>query len=199
MSWLSEQVLEAELVQLRPLLEADKPALVAAAADGRLWELWYTQVPSVDTVDAYVDFALSEQAAGRALPFAVVERASGEVIGTTRLCNAEPANRRLELGYTWYASRVQRSAINTQCKLLLLGHAFEQLSAVAVELRTHWHNRASRTAIARLGAKQDGVLRNHRVDPDGALRDTVVFSILDSEWPTVRKSLQFKLARRAAD
>lgn len=199
MGWLTELELQTELVLLRPLREADKPALVAAAADGRLWEIWYTQVPSAETVDAYVDYALSEQAAGRALPFAVVEKASGEVIGTTRFCNADTANKRLEVGYTWYASRVQRSAINSQCKLALLGHAFEQLGAIAVELRTHWHNQASRAAIARLGAKQDGVLRNHRRDPDGALRDTVVFSILDSEWPTVRKSLQFKLARRAAD
>lgn len=199
MSWLTELVLETELVQLRPLRAADKTQLVAAAADGRLWELWYTQVPSAETVDAYVDYALSEQAAGRALPFVVVEKTSGEVIGTTRLCNADTANKRLEIGYTWYASRVQRSAINSQCKLALLAHAFEQLGAIAVEFRTHWHNQASRAAIARLGAKQDGVLRSHRLDPDGALRDTVVFSILDSEWPTVRKSLQFKLARRAAD
>lgn len=199
MSWFTELVLETELVQLRPLRAADKTQLVAAAADGRLWELWYTQVPSAETVDAYVDYALSEQAAGRALPFVVVEKASGEVIGTTRLCNADTANKRLEIGYTWYAGRVQRSAINSQCKLALLAHAFEQLGAIAVEFRTHWHNQASRAAIARLGAKQDGVLRSHRLDPDGALRDTVVFSILDSEWPTVRKSLQFKLARRAAD
>tara|TARA_B110000211_G_C13970474_1_gene504755 strand:- start:749 stop:1066 length:318 start_codon:yes stop_codon:yes gene_type:complete len=104
----------------------------------------------------------------------------------------------LEIGYTWYASRVQRSAVNTQCKLALLTHAFEQLGAIAVEFRTHWHNQASRAAIARLGAKQDGVLRNHRLEPDGARRDTVVFSILDSEWPSVRKSLQFKLDRRSA-
>lgn len=198
MGWLTELELQTELVLLRPLRAADKPALVAAAADGRLWEIWYTKVPSAETVDAYVDYALSEQAAGRALPFAVVEKASGEVIGTTRFCNADIANKRLEIGYTWYSSRTQRSAINTQCKLALLGHAFEQLGAIAVELRTHWHNQASRAAIARLGAKQDGVLRNHRIDPDGALRDTVVFSIIDSEWPTVRKSLQFKLARRAA-
>lgn len=198
MGWLTELELQTELVLLRPLRDADKPALIAAAADGRLWEIWYTQVPSAETVDAYVNYALSEQAAGRALPFVVVEKASGEVIGTTRLCNADTANKRLEIGYTWYASRVQRSAINSQCKLALLEHAFEQLGAIAVELRTHWHNQASRAAIARLGAKQDGVLRNHRIDADGALRDTVVFSILDSEWPTVRKSLQFKLARRAA-
>jgi N-acetyltransferase len=199
MSWLQEVELHTELLYLRPLRAADKPALLEAAADGRLWELWYTQVPGIDTLDVYVDYALSEQAAGRALPFAVVEKSSGKVIGTTRYCNAEPANRRLEIGYTWYASRVQRSAINTQCKLALLQHAFEQLDAIAVEFRTHWHNQASRAAIARLGAKQDGVLRNHRLEPDGARRDTVVFSILDNEWPSVRKSLQFKLDRRAAD
>lgn len=198
MSWFDEVILETDLVQLRPLRAADSSALVKAAADGRLWELWYTQVPGTETIDDYMGYALREQAAGRALPFVVVERSSGEVIGTTRYCNAEPESRRLEIGYTWYASRVQRSAVNTQCKLALLTHAFEQLGAIAVEFRTHWHNQASRAAIARLGAKQDGVLRNHRLEPDGARRDTVVFSILDSEWPSVRKSLQFKLDRRSA-
>ena len=198
MSWLNEVVLETDLVQLRPLRAADRTALVKAAADGRLWELWYTQVPDAETIEMYLESALQEQLAGRALAFSVIERSSGEVIGTTRYCNAEPANRRLEIGYTWYASRVQRSAVNTQCKLALLTHAFEQLGAIAVEFRTHWHNHASRAAIARLGAKQDGVLRNHRLEPDGARRDTVVFSILDSEWPSVRKSLQFKLDRHAA-
>ncbi|MEH6566806.1 MAG: GNAT family protein [Halopseudomonas sp.] len=198
MSWLNELELQTDLVTLRPLRASDKPALLEAASDGRLWELWYTQVPNAETLDDYVNYAFSEQAAGRALPFAVVEKTSGQVIGTTRYCNADVANRRLEVGYTWYASRVQRSAINTQCKLALLQHAFEQLGAIAVEFRTHWHNQASRAAIARLGAKQDGVLRNHRLEPDGARRDTVVFSILDSEWPSVRKSLQFKLDRRAA-
>ena len=193
--WLQEVALETELALLRPLHADDADALVAAASDGRLWELWYTQVPDADSVASYVAEALREQQFGRALPFVVVERASGQVVGTTRYCHADAANRRLEIGYTWYASRCQRTALNTQCKLALLQQAFEVLGCVAVEFRTHWHNHQSRAAIARLGAKQDGVLRNHRLEPDGARRDTVVFSILDSEWPSVRKSLLHRLAR----
>lgn len=193
--WLQEVALETELALLRPLHADDADALVAAASDGRLWELWYTQVPDADSVASYVAEALREQQLGRALPFVVVERASGQVVGTTRYCHADAANRRLEIGYTWYASRCQRTALNTQCKLALLQQAFEVLGCVAVEFRTHWHNHQSRAAIARLGAKQDGVLRNHRLEPDGARRDTVVFSILDSEWPSVRKSLLHRLAR----
>lgn len=195
--WLQAVVLETELAQLRPLRAEDADALVAAASDGRLWELWYTQVPDAATIEAYVADALREQQLGRALPFAVVERATGRLIGTTRYCNAEATHRRLEIGYTWYAASWQRTALNTQCKLVLLQHAFEMLGCVAVEFRTHWHNQQSRAAIARLGAKQDGVLRNHRLEPDGARRDTVVFSILDSEWPSVRKSLQHRLVRHA--
>ena len=118
-----------------------------------------------------------------------------EIIGSTRYCNAEPASKRVEIGYTWYARSYQKSAVNTECKRLLLTHAFEELDAMAVEFRTHWHNHPSRAAIARLGAKQDGVLRNHRRDADGCYRDTVVFSIINQEWPTVKKGLQFKLNR----
>ncbi len=195
--WLQPLVLETELALLRPLQVEDGPALVTAASDGRLWELWYTQVPDANSVASYVADALQEQQLGRALPFAIIERASGQVVGTTRYCHADAANRRLEIGYTWYASRCQRTALNTQCKLALLQHAFETLGCIAVEFRTHWHNQQSRAAIARLGAKQDGVLRSHRLEPDGARRDTVVFSILDSEWPSVRKSLRHRLARHA--
>lgn len=195
--WLQPLVLETELALLRPLQVEDGPALVSAASDGRLWELWYTQVPDANSVASYVADALQEQQLGRALPFAIIERASGQVVGTTRYCHADAANRRLEIGYTWYASRCQRTALNTQCKLALLQNAFETLGCIAVEFRTHWHNQQSRAAIARLGAKQDGVLRSHRLEPDGARRDTVVFSILDSEWPSVRKSLRHRLARHA--
>lgn len=194
--WFTDIELGAGSVSLRPMVASDAVALVDAAADGQLWELWYTQVPSADTVEQYVSFALAEKAAGRALPFVVLDADSGEVIGSTRYCNAEPEHRRLEIGYTWYASRYQRTPVNSQCKLLLLEHAFEVLGAVAVEFRTHWHNQRSRQAIARLGAKQDGVLRNHRIEADGARRDTVVFSILDSEWPAVAKALRFRLQRR---
>lgn len=195
--WLQPLVLETELALLRPLQVEDGPALVSAASDGRLWELWYTQVPDANSVASYVADALQEQQLGRALPFAIIERASGQVVGTTRYCHADAANRRLEIGYTWYASRCQRTALNTQCKLALLQNAFETLGCIAVEFRTHWHNQQSRAAIARLGAKQDGVLRSHRLEPDGARRDTVLFSILDSEWPSVRKSLRHRLARHA--
>ncbi|WP_203142117.1 GNAT family N-acetyltransferase [Marinobacter mangrovi] len=194
-TWLEDVTLTNQTASLVPMASEHRDALVEAASDGRLWELWFTGAPSADTVDTYIEQALKDKAAGRALPFVVIENASGDVIGATRYCNAEPDNRRVEIGYTWYAQRAQRTAVNTECKQLLLTHAFETLNAIAVEFRTHWHNEASRRAIARLGAKQDGVLRNHRIEPDGAYRDTVVFSILESEWPTVRKSLAFKLAR----
>ena len=129
------------------------------------------------------------------MPFVVRENASGAIIGCTRYLNVEAEHRRLEIGYTWYAKRVQRSAVNTEAKLLLLTHAFETLKCIAVEFRTSWFNHASRAAIARLGAKQDGVLRNHQISPDGVYRDTVVFSILESEWPAVKRHLRFELDR----
>lgn len=195
--WLTDVELLDEEVVLRPLQPDDKAGLIKAASDGRLWELWYTGVPSRETAAAYIQEALANKQVGTALPFVVIDRASGAIIGSTRFCNAEPSHRRLEIGYTWYARRYQRTGVNTQCKLLLLTHAFEQLGAVAVEFRTHWHNQASRNAISRLGAKQDGILRNHRVEPDGARRDTVVFSIIDAEWPSVRKSLKFRQQRQA--
>ena len=140
--------------------------------------------------------ALEEKARGQSFPFAVRDRVSGEIVGCTRICNWESDNRRLEIGYTWYAKRAQRTGINTEAKLLLLTFAFETLDAIAVEFRTHWHNQASRQAIARLGAKQDGVLRNHKILKDGTIRDTVVYSIIDTEWPTVKNSLQFRLRQR---
>ena len=130
-----------------------------------------------------------------AMPFVVTDKASGKIVGCTRYFNVDATNRRLEIGHTWYAKRAQRTAINTECKLLLLTHAFETLRCIGVEFRTHWFNHASRTAIARLGAKQDGVLRNHQLMPDGSRRDTVVFSIVDAEWPAVRAHLAFLLDR----
>jgi RimJ/RimL family protein N-acetyltransferase len=131
-----------------------------------------------------------------AMPFAVRATAGGDVVGSTRYFNVDAANRRLEIGHTWYASGVQRTGVNTECKLLLLAHAFEALRCIAVEFRTHWFNHRSRAAIARLGAKQDGVLRNHQRMPDGSYRDTVVFSIIESEWPAVKRNLQWLLERR---
>lgn len=192
-NWLKEPTLIGDKVQLIPLQLAHKSALLAAANDGKLWKLWYTSAPSETTIDAYLATAMQQAKDGQSIPFAVVDTASGQIIGTTRYCNIEAKHHRLEIGYTWYAKRSQRTGINTEAKYLLLKHAFEVLECLAVEFRTHWHNQASRRAITRLGAKQDGVLRNHRIDASGNLRDTVVFSIIASEWKTVKHSLEFKM------
>ena len=194
--WLKEVQLEGASVRLRPLRTEDRDALLRAAQDGELWRLWFTGVPSEQSVEQYITSALKDQALGLSLAFVVEHKATGKVIGSTRFCNAVAQHRRIEIGYTWYSQSFQKTSVNTQCKQLLLEHAFSSLHAIAVEFRTHWHNHASRTAIARLGAKQDGVLRNHSIEPDGAYRDTVVFSIVESEWPSVRKGLLFKLAQR---
>lgn len=193
--WLKEVELESNSVTLSPLRPEHADALAAAASDGSLWQLWYTSIPTIDSIDDYINEALAEKDQGLALPFVVIDRATGNIIGTTRYCHADIVNQRVEIGFTWYAKTFQRSSVNTECKLLLLTHAFEELGAIAVEFRTHWHNQASRNAIARLGAKQDGVLRNHKKSADGVYRDTVVFSIIDLEWPVVKQSLQHKLAR----
>jgi N-acetyltransferase len=190
---LSPVTLTGELVTLEPLRPDDHDALVAAASDGRLWELWYTSVPSPETMRADIDRKLADPTT---LPFVVRRTGSRAVVGMTTYLNAEPEVPRLEIGATWTAASAQRTGVNTESKLLLLSHAFETLGCRAVEFRTHWHNHQSRTAITRLGAKQDGVLRNHRRLPDGSLRDTVVFSILDTEWPAVRNGLRHRLARR---
>ena len=192
-AWLRPVILEGLRVRLEPLHAAHAPALREAAGDGELWKLWYTSVPTPDGVDEYIEGALADRDSGVALPFAVRD-ASGDIVGSTRYCHAD-ANRRLEIGYTWYAQRAQRTGLNTEAKLLLLGHAFETLDCIAVEFRTNWFNQRSRAAIARLGAKQDGVLRNHMLMPDGSFRDTVVFSIIASEWPAVRRHLRFLLDR----
>lgn len=189
--WLEEKVLKGLRVELHPLAPVHRDPIIEAASDGQLWTLWYTSVPSPDRVDQYIDAALRQKEQGLAMPFVVM--LDGQLIGCTRFCNADNLNQRVEIGYTWYAKRHQRSFVNSECKLVLLTEAFEQKSAIAVELRTHWHNRASRAAIERLGAKQDGVLRQHSRDPDGAFRDTVVYSIIQPEWSTVKKSLLHKL------
>ncbi|MFD2100536.1 GNAT family N-acetyltransferase [Flagellimonas iocasae] len=193
--WLKPTTLEGELVRLEPMHKSHKVDLVFAASDGKLWELWYTTVPSPPNMDSYMDVALSEQNAGKSLPFTVIDKKTNKIIGSTRYLNADSKNRRVEIGATWYAQRVQRTGINTECKYLLLKHAFETLNCIAVEFRTHYHNFPSRNAILRLGAKQEGILRNHRIDEHGNLRDTVLFSILDSEWKTVKTSLEFKMKR----
>ena len=187
--------LQGRHATIEPLGREHEEALRRAAADGELWRLWYTSVARLEKMGDYVASALDMRERLGAMPFVVRDNTSGEVVGCTRYFNVDAANRRLEVGHTWYAKRAQRTAINTECKLLLLGHAFEQLRCIAVEFRTHWFNQASREAIARLGAKQDGVLRNHQISPDGSYRDTVVFSIIESEWPAVRRHLQFLLER----
>lgn len=182
-------------VKLLPLAPAHVPALIEAAGDGELWNLRVTSVPNADTAEAYVERALQDQAQGRALAYVVLD-AQGKVVGSTRCCHIDWSLPRLEIGYTWYAQRVQRTALNTEAKFLLLQQAFERFGCVAVELRTHVQNLRSRTAIERLGAKQDGILRQHLRMPDGHLRDTVVYSILDSEWPEVRATLLQRLGQR---
>ena len=180
---------------LEPLAPEHLEGVRKAAADGGLWRLWYTSVPAPEATQAWFDKALDVRERLGGMTFVVREAASGDIVGSTRYFNVDAPNRRLEIGHTWYAKRAQRTAINTECKLLLLGHAFETLSCIAVEFRTHWFNHASRRAIERLGAKQDGVLRNHQLSPDGSRRDTVVFSILEGEWPAVKTHLRFLLDR----
>lgn len=195
--WLYETTLEGKLVTLAPLKREHTTVLLDAAGDGELWNLWYTSVPSIKTIDDYLDQAFKDQSEGRALLFVVIDNATQKIIGSTRYCNADSTNKRVEIGYTWYAKSFQRTGINTECKYLLLGHAFETLDSIAVEFRTHWHNQASRSAIARLGAKQDGILRNHQKNAEGVYRDTVVFSIIDQEWPCVKKNLEYRMSRPA--
>jgi RimJ/RimL family protein N-acetyltransferase len=192
---LEPVTLAGEEVTLEPLRADHVGALAAAASDGRLWELWYTSVPTPEAMAEDVAARLAARDAGTMLPFTVRRNDTGAVVGATTYCNVEADIPRLEIGYTWTAASAQRSGVNAESKLLLLTHAFEVLGCIAVEFRTHWHNVQSRTAIARLGAKQDGVLRNHRRQPDGSLRDTVVFSITDTEWPAVRNGLRHRLAR----
>ena len=183
-------------VSLEPLRPEHAEALGVAAADGALWQRWYTSVPRPEGVHDYIAAALAAQAAGSVLAFAVRD-ASGTIVGTTRYYDIDRSVPRVSIGYTWYAQRVQRTGLNTEAKLLLLSRAFEALGCVAVALETSWFNHASRTAIARLGAKQDGILRGHRRHADGSVRDTVVFSILDNEWPAVRAHLQSRLSAHA--
>ena len=192
-SWLKDIELKSQTISLIPLSRDHRDALVTAASDGELWNLWFTSVPSEQNVDAYLDKALADKAAGLALPFAVIHNETSNIIGSTRYCNAAKANRNVEIGYTWYAKSHQRTSVNTECKLLLLDHAFKKLDAIAVIFRTHSENNPSRKAISRLGAKQDGILRNNMILPDGNYRDTVVFSVLNTEWPEIKKTLEIKL------
>jgi RimJ/RimL family protein N-acetyltransferase len=189
-AWINPVTLMGSLVKLVPIALEHEQGLIEATQDGSLWELWFTSVPNPDQVHEFISSALDLQQADMAIAFSIVEISTGRILGSTRFCNIDVKNRRLEIGYTWYRKSVQRSGVNTECKLLLLQHAFEQLQCIAVEFRTNWYNLTSRAAIARLGAKQDGVLRQHQLMPDGQYRDTVVFSILNSEWLAVKTQLQ---------
>jgi RimJ/RimL family protein N-acetyltransferase len=178
---------------LEPLSLDHHDALVQATRDGELWKLWYTTVPSPEGMQAEINRRLGLQQAGSMLPWTVRSNATGKIVGMTTYMNIDSENRRVEIGSTWYAKSAQRTALNTECKLMLLTHAFESLACIAVELRTATFNHASRRAIERLGAKQDGILRNHQRYSDGSLRDTVVYSIVEAEWPAVRRHLRYKL------
>ena len=186
--------LQGKHVQLVPLQASHTAALAEAVGDGQLSQLWYTAVPTPEGMAAEISRRLGLHAAQSMLPFAVLD-SSGTPVGMTTYMNIDPANQRLEIGSTWYASRVQRSPLNTEAKRLLLGHAFEQLQCIAVEFRTHRFNQQSRRAIERLGAQLDGILRNHQRASNGTLRDTVVYSITADEWPTVCAHLDFQLTR----
>lgn len=189
--------LENAHVALEPLTLDHVPALEAAAADGELWRLWFTSVPAPGGMTAYVESALRGQEEGRMSPWAVREKTSGQIVGTTRYYDIVPDPNRLAIGYTWYARRWQRGHLNTACKHLLLSNAFQGVGAVAVEFHTDGFNLDSQRAIERLGAKRDGVLRAHKRRPDGSLRDTVCYSILATEWPDVDRWLQLRLNRLA--
>lgn len=193
MSWLKPVTLEDSAVSLVPLSHDHHDALVEAVQDGELWKLWYTLIPTPDKMSAEIDRRLGLQEKGSMLPFTVIDKAMNRPVGMTTYMNVDAANRRVEIGSTWYRKAVQRTALNTRCKLMLLAYAFEQLDCIAVEFRTHFFNHQSREAIARLGAKQDGILRNHQLGANGSLRDTVVFSILPEEWPAVKTHLRYRL------
>jgi RimJ/RimL family protein N-acetyltransferase len=195
MPWLQPVTLKGEHASLEPLSSAHRDGMIEAVKDGDLWKLWYTAVPAPDKMEAEIARRLDLQEKGAMLPFTVKD-ADGKIAGMTTYMNVDAPNRRVEIGSTWYAKRVQRTPLNTQCKLMLLTHAFEKLDCIAVEFRTHFFNHQSRRGIERLGAKQDGILRNHSISPNGTLRDTVVFSIIASEWPTAKAHLTYQLNER---
>lgn len=197
-AWRDVPSLSGRHVVLEPLAAAHAGGLRAVVADGVLPALWYAGVPAADAIDGYVADTLAARARGECLPFAVRD-AAGELVGTTRFYGLDSSVPRSSIGYTWYAPRVQRTGLNTEAKCLLLAHAFETLGCAAVAFETSWHNLASRAAIARLGARQDGVLRAHKRHADGSLRDTVAFSILSHEWPAVRSSLRHRLERHCPE
>lgn len=192
--WTDPPTLVGRHATLRPMVLADRDASAAAAADGDLTELFFSNVAQLVDPDAFLAAAFKERDFGRAMPFAV-ETPAGKLVGMTRYMRMNAVHKRLEIGGTFYAKSVQRSGVNTEAKLLLLTHAFEVMGCNVVQIRTDWFNRRSQAAIERLGAKRDGVLRNHQVTPDGRMRDLVVYSVIASEWPGVRQNLRYLLAR----
>ena len=195
MTFLQPITLRGPHASLEPLAQKHCEGLIDAVRDGELWKLWYTFIPRPEEMAKEIDRRIGLQAQGAMLPWTVVD-ADGTVAGMTTYMNVDAANRRVEIGSTWYARRVQRTPLNTQCKLLLLTHAFETLGCIAVEFRTHFFNHASRRGIERLGAKLDGILRSHQIASNGTLRDTVVYSIIAAEWPTVKAHLTYQLEER---
>lgn len=193
-SWPAPVELQGAHARLLPLAREHAEGLAEAARDGELWKLWTTSVPTPEGMTAEIERRLALQARGSMLPW-TVQDAQGRIVGMTSYMNIDATHRRVEIGSTWYAARVQRTALNTDCKRMLLGHAFEALDCIAVEFRTHRFNTPSRRAIERLGAQLDGMLRAHQRATDGTLRDTAVYSITATEWPTVQSHLHWQLAR----
>ena len=187
--------LQGPRILLRPLQYSDADALLRAAADGELWNLTVTVVPSASTIDSYLKKALDGRDAGTVMPFVIVLKDSGEVIGSTRFWKIDPLNRKLEIGSSWISARWQKSFVNTEAKYLMLRHAFEVLDCVRVQFTTDENNQKSRNAILRLGAQQEGIVRHERIMPDGRKRNSIRFSIIDDEWPQVRQVLEQKLAK----
>ena len=194
MTWLQPQTLQGPLAKLEPLSRDHHDAMVEAVKDGELWKLWYTAIPEPAKMRAEIERRLVLQSQGLMLPFAVID-AAGAVAGMTTFMNVDAVNRRVEIGSTWYRKSAQRTGLNTQCKLLLLAHAFEDLHCIAVEFRTHFFNHQSRQGIERLGAKLDGILRSHQLALNGTLRDTCVYSIIAAEWPTVKAHLNWQMTK----
>ena len=192
---IAQPTLAGKLVELRPLQPEHAAALLNAAADGQLWSMKVTVVPGPETIEKYITTALEGRQAGTVMPFVIVRRDTGLVVGSTRFWKIDRVNRKMEIGHTWLSSSVQRSGINTEAKYLLLTYGFEVMQAVRVQFTTDELNEKSRTAILRIGAKQEGIVRHERIMPDGRKRNSVRFSIIDSEWPEVKAMLRQKIAR----
>lgn len=198
MPWPEPITLRGKHAILKPLAPAHHDDLVEAVQDGELWKLWYTVISEPAKMRSEIDRRLDLQAKGALLPFAVISTSTSKAVGMTSYWNVDAPNRRVEIGGTWYRKSVQRTALNTECKLLLLTHAFETLDCICVELRTHFFNQQSRRGIERLGARLDGILRSNQVMPNGTIRDTCVYSIIAAEWPTVKAHLSWQLSRPRA-